>query len=147
MIPAGSHVESRPRKGLIIAAAIPLAILYGYSLKVAAQSSSAEGHWLAAPVIGPWIAMGIHRDPCADRHSEPGLLCFDMVPGLELLDGLGQLVGATLLTVAIASPREVLVYDDVPATSKVNRAIRVSFFPRAFAPERRGFGLDAIGTF
>jgi hypothetical protein len=109
-VPAGYHVETRPRVGLIVGGAVPFGVLYMLSVSVAAKAKTSEGRWMAVPVIGPFAAMGAHQDPCATtRGTEGSWACVDFDPTLELFDGLGQIVGASLLTAGLLSRRSVLV--------------------------------------
>ncbi len=148
-VPPGYHLESRPRKGLIIGGSVTLGSFYAFSLTAAMQSSSTEGRWLAVPVIGPWAAMSTHVDPCRDRHSSSdGFSCLDFAPMFEMIDALGQLTGAALLGAGFVSTRDVLVRDEGAAPSRSSAGAKLVLLPRA-TESARGFvvGMTAIGTF
>src|SRR5882724_1355852 len=62
-VPAGYHVEERPRRGLVIAGTIVLAVPYGLGLAVAGgQNFPNSTGWLIVPGIGPWLTL-------ASRHK------------------------------------------------------------------------------
>lgn len=94
--PMKTHVEERPRYGLIGAGLGIFGGIYIWNLTAA----MIVGDWRpAVPVIGPFIIM-------ADRHA-------DGLQGLLLVDGLGQLAGAILTIAGAASRVKVTVYDKV----------------------------------
>jgi len=109
-VPPGYHVESRARKGLIIGGAAPLGVLYSLGLQYAFHDSP-ELHLLAVPVVGPWLAMGLHKDPCDHDPRQEEDFCVDAAPIAYFFDGLGQVAGAILLTTGLLNPKQVLVPD------------------------------------
>jgi len=128
-VPAGYHVETRPRVGLLVGGAVTFGVLYMLSVSVAARAKTSEGRWMAAPVIGPFAAMGAHEDPCAGKAgTESAWACIDAAPTLELFDGIGQIVGASLLTVGIVSRRSVLVPNALHRATATSVWIMPSFF-------------------
>jgi hypothetical protein len=144
-IPAGYHVESRVHKGLIITGSVTFGTFYLLSLAVAGRSSSAEGHWLAAPLVGPWGALQSHPDPCARHTSQEGFGCLDVAPAAEVIDGIGQLVGALLVTGGLLATREVLVRDSLPTAPRGPNLIIV---PRvSLLASGVGLGFGAQGVF
>jgi len=105
-IPYGYHRETRARKGAIIGGALSFGIPYLYSALVASVGSDLAGSNgrnavgdLYLPVFGPFAQM---------THSDSATLNFVM-----LLDGIAQSVGAGLFVYGMASPRPVLVRNDL----------------------------------
>jgi hypothetical protein len=143
-VPAGYHVETRPRVGLVVGGAVTFGVLYMLSVSVASRAKTSEGRWMAAPVIGPFAAMGAHEDPCATKAgTESSWACIDAAPTLELFDGIGQIVGASLLTAGLVSRRSVLV------PNAPNRATAPSIWvvPSFFRASQRVHTLTIAGTF
>src|SRR5882724_2963047 len=64
-VPAGYHVEMRPRKGLVISGAIVFGVPYFLSLSVAASSKNDADRWLYAPLVGPFVDLGRRNDDCS----------------------------------------------------------------------------------
>jgi hypothetical protein len=126
-VPAGYHVETRPRWGLFATGISIWGGLYMLSVASASVDDTAEGHWMAVPVIGPFAAAEAHRDSCIGKAtSEVGLLgCIDITPSVELCDGIGQVVGASLLAAGLLSTRSVLVPDD-PSSNGAHRRATIS---------------------
>jgi hypothetical protein len=125
-IPWGYHREERVRKGSVIAGSILFGVTYGYSLFFAAlgediDSANNELAPLAIPVLGPFIAM-------KDSDLATGTLVL-------ALDGLAQGIGAWLAISAIASPKPVLVRND----------LGVSFMPAPMGKD--GTGMMMTGRF
>jgi hypothetical protein len=140
-VPAGYHVETRPRVGLVVGGAVTFGVLYMLSVSAASSSKSTEGHWLAAPIIGPFAAAGAHQDPCEKKQgTEAG--CLDIAPPFELLDALGQIVGASLLTAGLLARRSVLVPD---APVRTGALVVVPSFSRTSTASSSG--LSIAGTF
>lgn len=113
-IPRGYMVEEYHPRGLIIGGAITLGSLYLISLSVAPTDDYKNGNgWLAVPVIGPfgWLATrkdrtcgyGSYTYTCSDDSSNRTL---------AMLDGLGQVAGATMLIAGLAITRKHLVLVD-----------------------------------
>jgi hypothetical protein len=97
-IPLGYHVESHPRQGMIIGGVITFTVSYVFLL-------GSDDPVIAIPIAGPFIRMQRERDAC--RH----MIC-DQEGSLDLFywaSGLGQLVGAGLITIGYTSPRQTLV--------------------------------------
>ena len=132
-IPPGYRRVERTRKGLTISGSIVLGIFYGLSLSIAMGTidTDDETGWLAIPVAGPFIMSStIECDPidefgCNDSSTRT----------LLIFDGIGQLTGATLLTLGFTMPKEVLVpeYADL------------HLVPTRVGQD--GYGLGAIGRF
>jgi hypothetical protein len=140
-IPQGYHPETRTRTGLIVAGAVTFGTLYLISALVAAagaDSSSrvtySNGQYvktsgenpvgaLWVPVVGPFIQMG------HEGNSSVGNVVL-------VVDGLGQVAGATMLAFGLFSPRHVLVRNDLGT-------VRVS--PVGLGGGKVGWGLT--GTF
>jgi hypothetical protein len=129
-VPAGYHPETRVRKGLIIAGACTFGAMYLLTALVAAAGddvSSANGGnnpvaALWVPVAGPFIQMSQTSSSTANFFLA--------------IDGLAQAGGAAMLIGGIASPKTVLVRDDLA---------KVWIAPTRVG--RDGYGLGMTGTF
>jgi hypothetical protein len=102
-VPPGYHPSTRIRKGPVIAGSIVFGIFYLISTAVAAGATDANGHStdgaLWVPGIGPFIQM-------SGTTSALGNWALGV-------DGLAQSAGLALLIYGIASPRTVLVRNDL----------------------------------
>ena len=105
-IPPGYHRESRVRKGLVIAGAIVFGVPYLYSAGIAAigddvtrNGESNPVQYLYIPVLGPFIEMG-QTDSSTARY-------------FLTLDGLAQSAGAFMFIYGLASPKSILVRNDL----------------------------------
>src|SRR5690349_10800935 len=63
-IPPGYHVETRARKGLVVAGPIIFGVPYLLSMSVAASSKYSPDRWLYAPVVGPFVNLATRSDDC-----------------------------------------------------------------------------------
>jgi hypothetical protein len=96
-IPQGFHVESKPRRGLLIAGSLSAGLAYVLGLGAAAQHGFRnEAGWLFVPTVGPWITL-------ATREPRAGLERSAVVAGL-LLSATGQAAGVGMITVALLDP-------------------------------------------
>lgn len=105
-IPAGYHLRTKVRKGLIGGGAGLLGGLWFASLLTGAVGDTAtaygDGGWAALyiPVAGPFVAIStLHSDSAGTA--------------LLLLDGVGQLGGAAMIVLGAVLPQKQLVRDDV----------------------------------
>lgn len=112
-VPPGYHLETRLRKGPVIAGSIMLGAGYLGSVAAATQFLANEGDdgsdaWpLFIPIAGPFITLG-NLD---FNDNEWGGLLF-VVAGIPLiLDGLLQTGGAALLIGGLASPKQIIKRD------------------------------------
>lgn len=116
----GYHVEYRPRRALLVtglAVGIPF-----YALGVLAGSIDGYDNakaWLYLPVAGPWMTLALRDSgPCNGGTDSSGHCCTEPgCPGslakpLLVMDGLGQLSGAVLVTVAYAAAKPRWVPDN-----------------------------------
>ena len=123
-IPAGYHVVTRARQGLVIAGTIVFAVSYGIALGVALiDDFNDQTSWLAIPLAGPWLMMYNRAQPRCDTSSQSGDICFEQ--DLETIlrfylavDGVAQAAGATMLGFGAAG-RKLLVRDDSYASVRV----------------------------
>ena len=116
----GYHLEERYRNGVLIPGAVITGMFYGLALLTAISGESEEA--LAVPLAGPFIQMADESD--SDTRF---LLAFD---------GMAQIAGTTLLTIALTHRKKWLVRND--AASLVV----------APAPTGgKGIGLAAVGRF
>lgn len=100
--PAGYHVESEIRTGLVISGAVTLGTFYALTALGAAISNDLKrgsATALYVPVAGPFVQIG-------NSTSETGKFFL-------VLDGLIQTTGAVLLVAGLAAPKTVAVRDDV----------------------------------
>ena len=135
-IPPGYYLDEGPIKGLVISGSIVLGVFYGLALMVAsADGFPNESHWLAVPVAGPFITMAAREDRCDEDAYALDCVSDAMVRTYLIMDGIGQVAGATLLTVGLASTRRRLVRQDIADLT--------------VAPARvgSGYGLSAFGRF
>jgi hypothetical protein len=128
-VPPGYHPSTRIRKGPVIAGAILFGVFYLFSTLVAAGGADSNPGGsnpeaaLWVPGIGPFIQM-----PGTSTTTGTWLLA---------VDGLVQTAGLAMLVYGIASPRPVLVRND----------LGVRFAPRPMALGRNGGGLGVVGSF
>jgi hypothetical protein len=130
-------VEERPLKGLIIGGALTLGIPYVIGLALVAPAHFPnESHWLAVPVLGPWISMGARRTTCDISHDADfcGLADFG-AEMIYIMDGIVQAAGATMLIVGVTVTRRRLVRSDLVSFDVT--PMRVGL----------GYGLGANGNF
>jgi len=123
-VPYGYHPESRVRRGLVIGGAIPFGIFYLFSAMTAAIASDAgdDDGALYIPAIGPFIQLA------KSDSSTARFFC--------ALDGIVQTGGLAMLIYGIASPKTVLVRNDL--------GLQLHLRPVA---TRNGMGLGLGGTF
>lgn len=106
-IPPGYHRTTRVRTGLVVGGALAFGIPYLYSGLIAsvgedASSFNSSGNKFGAlyvPVLGPFIEMG-QTDSATARY-------------FLAIDGLAQGAGVFMLIYAFASPRNILVRNDL----------------------------------
>jgi hypothetical protein len=149
-IPAGYHLETRPRKGLVVSGSLVFGIPYFLSLSVAASSKYDPDRWLYAPVFGPFVDLGKRKESCttfgngtfgttttcSDDSSERFFL---------MADGLMQAAGATMFILGMALPQKLLVRDDAPFVGSKQSPFTWAVAPRTMG--RSGYGLGLAGTF
>ena len=119
-VPAGFHVEKRPRRGLIISGALLLGIPWAIGLSIASGSNFPnQSGWLAVPALGPWITLAARRNNnCSNYNYSSGGTCFDDGVGSAtrtflVLDGLMQVGGTVMLLVGLSSANKVIARDFV----------------------------------
>ena len=128
-IPPGYHLSTRVRKGPVIAGAIVLGVLYLFSTLAAAESADENTGSrnpeaaLFVPVLGPFVQM-------ASTTSATGIWAL-------AVDGLAQGAGLAMLIYGFASPKPVLVRNDL--------GLRVT--PRIMAMGQGGSGFGLVGSF
>lgn len=120
LVPPGYHVETRMRRGPVIAGAVMLGAGYGIAAAVGAssvgESSEDELLPLFIPIVGPFITVG-----SLDFSGDFGGLGFILIGLPLILDGLLQAAGAIALTAGITSPKQVLVRDGALVSSSTPR--------------------------
>ncbi len=125
-VPPGYRPVERPRRGLVIAGSVVLGTLYFFSALAAAVDADHGNGELAplwVPGVGPFIQMAKSESATAKV--------------ILAMDGLGQSAGIFMLVYGLASPKTVLVRNDLAKTE-----VRVA--PMA---GRGTTGLALTGTF
>jgi hypothetical protein len=141
-VPAGYHVEERPRRGLLIGGPIILGVPYILGLTVASSENFPNSTgWLVVPGIGPWITLAARHKSTNCTGSSSFSDCVDSsldsaTRTFLILDGLMQTAGAVMTIVGIASPRQVVARDFVG---------RLHLAPSTIG--RTGYGGFVTGTF
>jgi hypothetical protein len=117
------RLESHARRGLAISGAVIAGIGFGFALAVAAGTTEGARKWngvpfdnggLVVPILGPWITLGALKPNCGGLYNDEPAGCTRVHTqsgwrAILIVDGLVQLLGATLITVGLALPREELV--------------------------------------
>ena len=104
--PPGYHLETRVRKGLVIAGAVTFGSMYILTALTAAainDTSSGNAGVLYVPVAGPFMYLG-------ETGSQSGKV-------ILVIDGLAQAAGAAMLITGLAAPKTIAVRNDL---AKVN---------------------------
>ena len=120
--PEGFRLERTKRNTAIVVGSVVLGVGYALSLTgLPAADKHPSAAWLAVPVLGPWIALGTYREP-ERRCSSSELGCIDIDVGPDTRAVLGvlgmvQTVGAVVLGVGLATPKERLVRKDTAITT------------------------------
>ena len=141
-MPAGYHVEERPRRGLVIAGTIVLAVPYGLGLAVAGgQNFPNSSGWLIVPGIGPWLTLLTRHKSgnCSDNSTFNDCVdtsVDDTTRTFLIIDGLMQTGGAVMLIAGIAAPKKVIARDFVG---------NLHLTPSTIG--RSGYGAFLTGTF
>ena len=117
-VPAGYHVEERPRRGLVIGGALTLGIPWVLGVALASGSDfSNKSGWLVVPVLGPWINIAARTPDTYCSGYGTNATCVKEVDNgyrtLLILDGLTQAAGAVMLIYGLASPKKVIARDFV----------------------------------
>jgi hypothetical protein len=108
--PQGYVLESRARRGPIIAGSILLGV--PYVLGITFTDLEEQRVWLVVPVAGPWLTLA-GGDYSCDSNSD--FDCADERTGRTflILDGLMQGTGAALLIYGMASKSQRFVRQDL----------------------------------
>jgi hypothetical protein len=125
-VPAGYHVDTRIRRGLVIGGAVTFGSTYLLTALTATAASEVDNDFtpLFVPVVGPFITIG--------SANASGAGAFWLA-----FDGVVQSAGVTMLVIGLAAPRTVLVRDDVGRPS-------LSLAPVALG--RGTMGLGVVGS-
>jgi hypothetical protein len=134
-VPPGYHVETGPRRRMIIGGSIVLGV--GHSCAVAAAGSGDFGWKLTLPVLGPWITLATQDYKCTTNSSNSSIV----FPGCGrpiflVFDGVIQATGALLLVVGLSARTARLVPDNTA---------QVTISPVRLG--RSGYGLGMAGVF
>lgn len=140
-IPAGYHVEDKPRAGLVTAGFLVAGIPYGLSAITAwAADGKNESGWLFVPFAGPWVTLGRRAYTCnldaSNQTTSQSLGCVaDVFAVMGLItDGIMQVAGGSLLLAGYVATKPGLVRND--ATLRV-LPMRIG----------TGAGAGAVGSF
>jgi len=149
-IPSGYHLESRPRKGLVVAGPIVFGVPYFLSLSVAASSRYTPDRWLYLPIAGPFLDLAGRKEECSPNGISNNVATYygcndDSTARFFLMfDGLMQVSGMTMLIFGLAMPQNVLVRDDAPFVGSKTKSFAWSVAPRTFGRSGYGVGMAAI---
>ncbi len=148
-IPGGYHLETRPRKGLVVAGPIVFGVPYFLSLSVAASSRYDPDRWLYAPVVGPFIDLAGRKEDCTTSPQGTQITYYNCSDDSTtrfflMFDGLMQVSGMTMLILGLALPQQVLVRDDAPFVGSKNKSFAWSVAPQTFGRSGYGVGMAAI---
>lgn len=117
---------------------------YATGLGIAGGEGFANGSgWLAAPVLGPWLALSGRSDPCNGIDDEKEVdsdvgkcVAEPIVRGMLVLDGVLQATGVVLMVVGGTSGKK-----DEKGVPQPGFAAGPSVVGRA------GYGVSALGSF
>jgi hypothetical protein len=120
-IPPGYEVVKRPATGLLAGGLVGLGIAYAGGVAFAGANGFKNGTgWLAAPIVGPWGAVGARDyETCRTRTVAEAKACVrNAVKEVQVItffavDGVGQLAGALVALAGALSTREELVRSDL----------------------------------
>ena len=120
-VPPGYEVVKRPASGLIKGGLVGFGVAYAGAIGFAAASGFKNGTgWLAAPIIGPWGAIGGRNyEQCRTSTVAEAKRCVrNAVSEVQIItflavDGIGQLAGALIMLAGAMSTREELVRSDL----------------------------------
>jgi hypothetical protein len=111
-LPAGYHLEERPRKGLVIAGAVVLGTTYVLSASIGMASTNTADRWLLVPVFGPFMDLGARGSrTCTSASGEVDCVFEPIIRIYLALDGVVQVAGAVLLTTGLVFRKKELVSD------------------------------------
>ncbi len=144
-VPPGYKVVTRPASGVITGGAAGLGASYGIALIFgAAHGFDNGGGWLAAPLVGPWLAIAERQyASCSATVVSQARRCVDRaVKEVQYItfvtvDGIFQLASGFLLLAGFLSSKEELIRADLLP--------KVSFVPPT--PGRRDWALSVQGRF
>jgi len=142
-IPSGYHLETQPRKSLVLSGSLVFGIPYVISVSVAGSSRHDGDVYLLIPIVGPFVDLATRGDDC------PTGSCSERASSERFwltFDGLSQVAGATMFIIGMAAPQRFLERDDAPIAAKtVKPSFAWSLAPRAFG--KHGGGLSLAGQF
>lgn len=130
-VPAGYHLETHERTGLVFAGAATWGVLY----VLPAGSLVVSGEWERWPLFVPVVGAFVMASRASKKVSCPDCLDSLSDSDLYIVDGVVQLAGAALLMIGFAAPTTNLVQNEQVTLQVVPVA------SRAFA------GVVAVGRF
>jgi len=101
-VPAGYHVSTHLRTGLVVAGSVLFGVFYGLTVAGAGSVDSSDGNRLLIPVFGP-VLYG--NTLTGDWRNFSRFFLW--------IDTLAQTAGATMLIVGVAAPKTELVRNDL----------------------------------
>jgi hypothetical protein len=144
-VPPGYHESTRIRKGLVIGGAVLFGSTYllsAFTATVGAADASENCIWstpscnssnpltsLFIPAVGPFIQMAHSGNTAVGNFW-------------LALDGIAQVGGITMFAIGLASPKTVLVRNDLGSITR--KDFQLSLAP-IVSPQRQGMGF--VGTF
>lgn len=143
-IPPGYHLETRARRGLVIAGAVVTGVPWALSVTFAGGSDFPNhSGWLLVPGLGPWLTL-LTRNQTRDcssssSSSNDGDVCDAGIKTLLILDGLMQTAGSIMFIAGVASPKTLVVRDFVGSN------LNLHFNPAPIG--RHGYGAVLSGSF
>jgi hypothetical protein len=111
-VPSGYVLQSRPRRGLLIAGSIMVGVPYFIGLSFGGDLED-EDAWLYVPVLGPWFTLAGKDFSCGNDSLALDCETDRSIRTLLILDGLTQGAGAVMLIYGLASKSQRLVRQDL----------------------------------
>lgn len=136
-VPPGYEVVKRPAAGLLAGGLVGLGIGYAGGLTFAAANGFKNGTgWLAAPIVGPWGAIGARNyETCRTRTVAEAKACVrNAVKEVQVItffavDGIAQLAGGLVTLAGAVSTKEELLRSDLVEKPAVVEDVKVSVVP------------------
>lgn len=124
--PPGYRLETRPATGLIVGGLLTWGMAYAVGVAYAAAHDFEDGSgWVAAPLVGPWAAIGARDFGCELTGASVAATrrevdqCVDGALGeveataVLTADGILQAMGASLFLIGLASSESIWVRSDI----------------------------------
>lgn len=139
-IPPGYHLETRARRGLVIAGAVVTGVPWALGVTIAGGSDFPNhSGWLLLPAVGPWLTLLTRNESNCSSSSTTNDVCDSGVKTVLIMDGLMQTAGTVMFIAGLASPKVVVARDLVGSN------LNLRFNPAPIG--RQGYGAVISGTF